>query len=179
MSLIEIVPYDPTWPALFQVEATRIRRALGEFACRIDHVGSTSVPGLGAKPVIDIQISVRQLHPMEPYVIRLCELGYSHVPHPDDEVCPFLHRPKDWPHTHHIHVCQLSSLEERRHLAFRDFLRDHSEVAEVYYHEKMALAPNFSADTFESRNAYADAKSAFIEPVVQRALAEGYPLHEH
>lgn len=172
---IEIIDYDPRWPATFAAEAQRIREALGTVACRIDHVGSTSVPGLAAKPVIDISVSVQALQPMDPYRDPLHAIGYTHVPHPDDSFAPFFHRPAQWPHTHHIHVCEHGGLEERRQLAFRDFLRDHPDVAKVYADTKRGLAPSASAATFDSRNAYADAKSSFIEPIIRRALEEGYP----
>ena len=96
---VELSEYDPKWASMFDAEASRIREALGSFAKRIEHVGSTSVPGLAAKPVIDIQISVEKLHPMDPYKVLLEQIGYTHVPHPDDAVYPFLHRPEIWPHT--------------------------------------------------------------------------------
>ena len=172
---ITIFPYDPAWPGCFEAEAERIATALGTAALRIEHVGSTAVPGLAAKPVIDIQVSVRVLHPLEPHLLPLSRLGYTHVPHPDDAFYPFLHRPSHWPHSHHIHLCEAGGREERRNLAFRDFLREHPEVAAAYADEKRRLAAGFSSQSFESRNAYADAKSVFIEPLIERSLALGYP----
>ena len=172
---ILIVPYDSAWPGLFEAEAKRIGEALGGAALRIDHVGSTAVPGLAAKPVIDIQVSVRGLHPLEPHLRPLLALGYTHVPHPDDATYPFLHRPSVWPHSHHIPLCESGSQEERRHIAFRDFLREHPEAAAAYAGEKRRLAAEFRSTSFESRNAYAGAKSAFIAPIIERALALGYP----
>jgi GrpB-like predicted nucleotidyltransferase (UPF0157 family) len=172
---IRISRYDPAWPGRFRAEAERIAAALGPAAVRIDHVGSTSVPGLDAKPVIDIQVSVRGLHPLAPHLRPLVALGYTHVPHPDDATCPFLHRPSHWPHSHHVHLCEAGGREERCSLAFRDFLREHPQEAAAYAEEKRRLAAGFSASSFESRNAYAEAKSAFIEPIVERALALGYP----
>ena len=172
---ILIFPYDPAWPGIFEAEAKRIGDALGSAAARIDHVGSTAVPGLAAKPVIDIQVSFRLLHPLETHLPPLVALGYTHVPHPDDATYPFLHRPSAWPHSHHIHLCEAGGKEERRHLAFRDFLREHPEEAAAYAGEKRRLAAEFRSSSFESRNAYAEAKSAFIEPIIERALALGYP----
>ena len=122
-----LVPYDPNWPALFEAEAIRLRRALGSLAVRIDHHGSTAVPGLSAKPVIDIQISVINLSPLDSYSQPLETLGYVHVPHPDDRFCPFFHRPHEWPHSHHVHVVTAGGEEERRTLAFRDYLRRHDQ----------------------------------------------------
>ncbi len=79
---LELVPYDPAWPRDFAAERDRIATVLGVLALRIDHNGSTSIPGLAAKPIIDIQISVERLHPIEAYAPQLAELGYVHVPHP-------------------------------------------------------------------------------------------------
>jgi GrpB-like predicted nucleotidyltransferase (UPF0157 family) len=76
-SQLEIVVYDPNWPAAFDAEANRVRSALGPLALRIDHNGSTSVPGLGAKPIIDIQVSVVSLEPLAEYEARLGALGYG------------------------------------------------------------------------------------------------------
>src|SRR5262245_49578326 len=121
--MIEIVPYDPDWPAAFDAERRRIADALGALAIRIEHNGSTAVPGLSAKPIIDIQVSVSCLRPIDQYRPALEALGYIHVPHPDDAFAPFFHRPAEWPHTHHIHVVEAGSAEEERTLAFRDFLR--------------------------------------------------------
>src|SRR5689334_18382943 len=105
---------------------------LGALALRIDHHGSTAVPGLRAKPIIDIQVSVASLQPLSRFSERLAVIGYSHVPHPDDAFCPFFHRPSEWPHTHHVHLVQRGGAEERRTLAFRDYLRAHPSVAREY-----------------------------------------------
>jgi GrpB-like predicted nucleotidyltransferase (UPF0157 family) len=173
--IIELVPYSPDWPREFQAERELIASALGALALRIEHNGSTSVPGLAAKPIIDIQISVEQLHPLEGYARGLARVGYVHVPHADDAFCPFFHRPAAWPHTHHVHVVQAGGDEERRTLAFRDYLREHPLAASEYEDLKRRLAPQFSAQQFASRQAYADAKGDFISGVVARALDEGYP----
>jgi GrpB-like predicted nucleotidyltransferase (UPF0157 family) len=129
--MIEIVAYDPSWPAAFKAEADTLRKALGDLACCIEHVGSTAVPGLAAKAVIDIQVPVRSLQPRQPYYEAWAPLGYNHVPLGDfDMVYPYFEKPSDWPHTHHLHLCEVGSEQERVHIAFRDCLRDHSEVAE-------------------------------------------------
>ena len=85
-------------------ERDRIAVALGPLALLIEQHGSTSVVGLAAKPVIDIQVSVATLHPLDRYITPLAVLGYVHVPHQDDAVCPYFHKPKTWPHTHHVHI---------------------------------------------------------------------------
>jgi GrpB-like predicted nucleotidyltransferase (UPF0157 family) len=172
---LEIVPYDPNWPRAFAAERARIAVGLGARALRIEHNGSTAVPGLAAKPIIDIQVSVAALHPIDAYAPRLAGLGYVHVPHADDSFCPFFHRPATWPHTQHVHVVQAGGDEERRTLAFRDYLREHRDVADEYAALKRRLAPHFSATEFGARQAYAEAKSAFISAVVERALSQGFP----
>lgn len=172
---VEIQPYDPRWPHEFDVEREQLRAVLGSTALRVDHHGSTSVPGLDAKPVIDIQVSVTALEPMETYSEGLRALGYTHHPHPDDSFAPFFCRPSDWPHTHHVHVVVAGGEEERKTLAFRDYLRDHADVAREYAALKISLAPRFSATDFASREAYADAKGEFIRQTTEEALSSGYP----
>lgn len=172
---LQIVPYDPTWPKQFERERQRIAAAFGALARRIDHNGSTAVSGLPAKPVIDIQISVARLRPLSPYKKRLEKLAYVHVPHADDSFCPFFHRPLAWPHTHHVHLVEHGGLEERRTLAFRDFLREHDLEARAYAALKQDLAGRFAAGEFASQDAYAAAKTDFIEAIIERALAGGYP----
>ncbi len=172
---LQISSYDPRWVLEFEAERDRLARVLGAIACRIDHHGSTAVPGLEAKPVIDIQVSVEQLQRLRLYAEPLDTLGYVHVPHADDAVCPFFHRPSEWPHTHHVHVVQSGGHEERRTLAFRDFLREHGDVAREYVTLKKQLATLVNAEDASSREAYANAKSEFIDRVVQIALAAGLP----
>jgi GrpB-like predicted nucleotidyltransferase (UPF0157 family) len=172
---IELVPYDPSWPAAFTAEAVRLRAALNTLVLRLDHHGSTAVPGLAAKPIIDIQVSVATLQPVSAYGLHLEAIGYVHVPHPDDSFCPFFHRPTRWPHSHHVHVVERGGREEQRTLAFRDYLRDHPRVAREYEQLKRTIAAEMVATGPESREQYAQAKTDFIERVVARALGSGYP----
>src|SRR5215471_7484762 len=132
--MITIVPYMEEWPEAFATEARRIRAQFAGRALRIDHVGSTSVPGLAAKPVIDIQISLASLEPRDPLLRDMQMLGYTHVDIGDgfDLVYPFFKRPEQWPSSHHVHLCEAGGEQERRHLAFRDYLRRHTPVADSY-----------------------------------------------
>ncbi len=174
--MIEIAPYDCSWPARFEAEAACIRDVMGGLAVRIEHVGSTSVPGLAAKPVIDIQVSVASLQTLGVYAEPLAQLGYSHIPFGDvDLVYPFFRRPAAWPSTHHIHLCVLDSEEESRHLAFRDYLRTHPAVAAEYVEIKRRLAAAHDGATLESRERYSLSKTPFISFVLEQALAAGYP----
>ncbi len=174
--MIKIVPYDSTWPSQFEAEAVRIREAIGGLALRIEHVGSTSVPGLAAKPVIDIQVSVATLERLALYAEPLARIGYSHIPLGDfDLVYPFFQKPADWPSTHHIHLCVIGAEQERSHLAFRDHLRSHPDVAAEYAELKRKLAAAHDGSTFESRERYSLAKTRFVEVVLERALSSDAP----
>jgi GrpB-like predicted nucleotidyltransferase (UPF0157 family)/ubiquinone/menaquinone biosynthesis C-methylase UbiE len=172
--VIAIVPYDPEWPREFERERDRLRDALGDLAVRIDHHGSTSVPGLAAKPIIDIQIAVAPLHPLDPYLEPLAQLGYHHVPHVDDAFAPFLHRPAEWPHTHHVHLVEAGGAEERRTLAFRDALRADAALARDYEALKRGLADASRGSEFTSQQAYAEAKTDFIEGAIARVAIDAY-----
>ena len=172
---LEILPYDPSWALEFQAERKDIARALGKIALRIEHSGSTAVPGLAAKPVIDIQVSVEHLQPIRAYADPLATVGYVHVPHADDSFSPFFHRPREWAHTHHVHVVEFGGEDERRTLAFRDFLREHSDVSQEYAMLKKQLAAVADATDPSAREAYASAKGEFVNRVVQVALQAGYP----
>jgi GrpB-like predicted nucleotidyltransferase (UPF0157 family) len=169
--MIKLVAYDPTWPAMFEVEAGQIRNVFQGLAMRVEHVGSTAVPGLSAKPVIDIQISVARLTPFEPYVRLLASLGYVHVPLGEfDRVYPFFQKPADWPCTHHAQLCASGGEQEARHLAFRDHLRAHPEVAKQYLELKQSLAAKHHGATLESRERYSLEKSNFVEAVLEKAM---------
>ena len=170
--MIKIVPYECSWPTLFEAEAADIRAAMGSLAQRIEHVGSTSVPGLAAKPVIDIQVSVASLETLGIYAASLAQLGYGHIPFGPliDSVYPFFQKPAVWPSTHHIHLCVLGSEHERRHLAFRDYLRSHPAVAAEYVEIKLSLAATHDGATLESRERYSLSKTPFISSVLERAL---------
>src|SRR5262249_35522054 len=105
----------------------------------------------------------------------LADIGYVHVPSDDDSWCPFYHRPRDWPHTHHVHIVEAGGEEERRTLAFRDHLRENPAAAREYETLKRGLAAAHGGANVETREAYATAKSAFIERIIALALATGQP----
>jgi GrpB-like predicted nucleotidyltransferase (UPF0157 family) len=175
--MIKIVEYDPGWPAQFEEEAAQIGKVMGSSAMRIEHVGSTAVPGLAAKPVIDIQISVASLEGRASFRNVLGSLGYIHIDLGDfDRVYPFFQKPSEWPCTHHVHLCAVGSREERTHLAFRDFLREHPAVAAEYLSQKRRFAAGNRGDTLESRERYSLSKSDFVRGILEKAFASGYPL---
>jgi putative glutamine amidotransferase len=165
-----IVDYDPAWPAQFEEEVVSIRDALGRAAVSIDHVGSTSVPGLAAKAVIDIQVSVPSLTPRADVVDPLVRAGYRHSIDPIETEHEFLSKGyEDGDQRRvHIHLCEVGSEWERRHLAFRDYLRTHDDAAAAYAALKRRLAAEHPRDI----QTYVDGKTAFIRSTEARALAD-------
>lgn len=160
---IIVVPYDPAWPALFKQLGARLRGALGGGALRIDHIGSTAVAGLSAKPVVDVQISVAALEPMEPYRAPLEALGLRWRDKPDRTKRYFREAPGS--RRTHIHVRRAGSWSEQFSLLFRDYLRAHPVEAARYAELKDRLAGIHR----DEREAYVEAKRPFIWEVMGRA----------
>ncbi|WP_172254321.1 GrpB family protein [Saccharibacillus deserti] len=157
-----VVPYDANWPSQFQEIAGRLRQSLGDRALRIDHIGSTAVPGLDAKPVIDIQISVPALEPMI-YAPAIESTGYVYRADNPDRTKRYFREKEGQPRTH-IHVRESGSWSERTALLFRDFLREHESYRNLYASEKHALAQRYSRP--DQRHLYVDGK----DPIVWRIL---------
>lgn len=152
-----VVDHDPLWSLRYQAAARGLRGALGAVAVRVDHIGSTAVPGLAAKPVIDVQVSVSELRPSDRYATPIERLGYVHRPHPDVVDREFFRPPG--PRTVHVHVVAAESRAEREHLVVRDFLRIHPEAATAYAALKRRLAAQFS----EARQDYQSGKDDFLK----------------
>jgi GrpB-like predicted nucleotidyltransferase (UPF0157 family) len=163
---VRIVPYDPGWPMRFEREREALSAVIGDWVTGgIHHVGSTSVPGLGSKPVIDILVGVRDLEESRSCFDRLAGLGYLYAPYRSGEMHWFC-KPDPSRRTHHLHLVPSGSSRFRDELAFRDYLRAHRDVAEEYGALKRRLAKKFRHD----REAYTDAKTEFILAIVQRAI---------
>lgn len=163
---IEIVPYDPTWPSKFEDHAGRIAHVLGDAALRIEHIGSTSVPGLAAKPIIDILVVVASSADEGTYLTQLEAAGYVlRVREPDWNEHRMLRTPeKDV----HVHVYSAGCGEIARNLTFRDRLRRNGDDRRRYETTKRALAQNDWSDM----NEYAKAKTDVIEDIIAAALAQ-------
>lgn len=160
-----VVPYDPNWPHLFEQEKAHILADIGQYLLRIEHMGSTAVPGLAAKPVIDILIGVRSLADAPQFLPPLIARGYEYINRYED-VMPFrryLHRKVNGAHTHHLHMVEVDTLFFREQLAFRDYLCAHPETCAAYTALKFALAERYRND----RAAYTDAKADFIQDVLK------------
>jgi len=158
-----LVEYNPDWPRAFAAEEARLRQRLGDLAVRIDHVGSTAVPGLMAKAIIDIQVSVLDVSDVDAYRVPLEELGYAFEPDPRFPTYPFFRYPAVGPRLRHLHVAEAGSPEEVEHLVFRDRLRADPVVASLYRDLKHELARRFFAD----RRSYSSSKGTFVQGVLK------------
>ena len=162
--VVEICPYDPSWPGLFAALGVRLRDALGSVALRIDHIGSTSVPGLAAKPIIDVQVSVAALDPVDAYRVPLEGLGLVFRPENTERTKRYFREAPGTRRTH-IHVRRAGSWAEQFALLFRDYLRAHPRDRARYAELKRRLARELRED----RHAYTEAKVPFIWEVMSRA----------
>ncbi len=159
---IILLAYDPAWAKDFETERRTVVRALGLLPHRVEHVGSTSVPGLAAKPIIDIQLSVPNVEDEDAYVPHLEPAGYAL------RVREHGHRMLRTASLNcHLHVCDAGSDWERRHLLFRDWLRRSPEDRRSYDLAKRELARR----DWPTMNHYADAKTEFISAIMTRAEA--------
>jgi GrpB-like predicted nucleotidyltransferase (UPF0157 family) len=162
---IVLADYDPVWPQRFRQEEARIRAALGEVALSIEHIGSTSVPGLAAKPIVDILLVVEDSANEASYLPALEEAGYVlRVREPDFDEHRMLRTPqKDV----HVHVFSAGSPEIGRYLLLRDRLRQDEGERELYAQTKRELA----SKDWPSVDHYAEAKTEIIEGIISRAAA--------
>ena len=163
-STIRLAEYDPLWPTLYEREADRVRRVLGGAALRLEHVGSTSVPGLAAKPQIDMVLVVADSADEDAYVPRLQSAGYVlRIREPDWHE----HRLFKGPDTNvNLHVFSDGCPEIDRMLRFRDWLRTDQADRELYEQTKRKLA----AREWTYVQDYADAKTLVVEEIIARAL---------
>src|SRR5438309_5050853 len=167
---IVVSDYDPNWPTSFEQERIRLKNALGSFALAIENVGSTAVPGLPSKPIIDLLVGVPDLEEIGERCIGPIEtLGYNYVPEyaswlPGEL---FFRKGPPGPWTHHLHLMEPSHPRWEALLVFRDYLRAHPEAARAYADIKRALAAS-SKDNIE---AYRNGKSTFVEETTAKARA--------
>ena len=169
-SPVVIVPYDPAWPLQYEEEKIRILAVIAPLVICMEHMGSTAVPGLAAKPVIDILIGVRSLADAPLFLPPLVSLGYDYI-QKHEAVIPerrYLHRLVNGRHTHHLHMVEPASNFFKVQIAFRDYLRRHSDTRDQYAALKLDLAQRYRND----REAYTDAKSSFIHSILELAERE-------
>jgi GrpB-like predicted nucleotidyltransferase (UPF0157 family) len=159
-----IEEYDPQWPLRFEELRARILAALGGLASAIEHVGSTAVPGLAAKPIVDMDVLLKSSSDFPDAVSRLSALGYCHQGDLGITGREAFRAPlADF--AHHLYVCLPEFPQYRRHIAFRDHLRNHPQDAMAYAALKRQLAARFSLD----REAYVLGKTQFVSAILERA----------
>lgn len=163
--IIEVVAYDPSWPSQFAEEALLIKPIFSDNFVAIHHIGSTSVPGLSAKPTIDIILEVKDIELVDQCNDQMEMLGYEawgeyHIPGRRFFVKGEVKR------THHVHTFQVGSSEITRHLYFRDYLKSHPDEAKQYADLKIKLAQQFS----NNRREYILRKSDYVKALEKKAI---------
>jgi GrpB-like predicted nucleotidyltransferase (UPF0157 family) len=161
---VVIVEWSPSWAADFMLKAAVLRRELGGLAMRIDHIGSTSITGMAAKPIIDIQISVMGFEPFDPLFQALVKAGYLWR-HTNPELTKRYFREQPGAERTHVHMRRLGSWHEQWALLFRDYMRVHPDEQQAYASLKRQLAQRFGAD----REGYTAAKGDFFWQTMRRA----------
>jgi len=169
--IIKVSDYDPAWPRMFAEESAKLRAVLGRLVVEIEHIGSTAVPGLPAKPVIDLLVGVSSLEQARARCIKpLQALGYDYIPE-YEAFLPgglFFRRMSSAGVGHHLHVMEPANPRWKRLVVFRDHLRAHPRAARTYGDLKRALAARCRDDIA----AYRTAKHDFVEKATEKGLAE-------
>jgi len=164
---VRLVPYDSRWPACFDAERERVMGCIGSHLVHVCHFGSTAVPGMAAKPTIDIIAGLRDMAIVDQVLQRLCEHGYSHAPELDLGAPErrFLFRHADGHRTHHLHLVAFDASTWRERIRFRDLLRSDPRLRASYAALKRELAARHQGD----RDAYTRGKAEFIRGALTSA----------
>lgn len=162
---VQLVPYTPAWTTLFQAEHVRLQHALGTDALDIQHIGSTAVPGLAAKPILDLAVAVATEAVVTDCIPRLTTLGYTYRGYRGSEQGHFFDQGSEQHLTHYLHMLLLQEPGWRNYLRFRDYLRAHAAARDAYEQLKQQLAAQYGAD----RAAYSAAKTAFVQHILATA----------
>jgi GrpB-like predicted nucleotidyltransferase (UPF0157 family) len=166
---VEICEYDTTWPLKFEKQKNNVMKAIGNKVVAVEHIGSTAVLGLGAKPIIDIMVGLHQLGDAKDCIEPLKRIGYEYVPELEAEIPErrYFHKgPSNVPKKHyHLHMVQMNSEFWNVQILFRDYLRTHSDSALEYFKLKKDLAEKYRLN----REAYTEAKTSFIKSTIAKA----------
>lgn len=165
---VQVVPYQAAWAALFQAEAALLRRVMGAAALRIEHIGSTALVRMPAKPIIDLMVAVENQTEAERWLPALTTLGYEHRPDAENPDRIFFAKGPHSQRTHHLSLTEPTSDFFTKHLLFLAYLRAHPEAFNEYRALKLRLAQQFPHE----RAAYTAGKRAFVERVLARASTE-------
>ena len=162
---VRLAPYRAEWKQLYEEEAARLSSVLGDKVLRVEHVGSTAIDGIDAKPLIDMMAAVESLDEARDLVPVLEGMGYEHRGNGGVEGRIFLAKGPRSRRTHHLSLTEITSDHWQRSILFRDYLRAHPEVAEEYGELKRELARKYPED----RESYTAGKDRFIEQVIESA----------
>ncbi len=163
---VRVVPHDPTWAETFETEAAVLRSVLGDEALAVHHIGSTSVPGLIAKPTVDMLVEVCRIEEVDRFDTAMAERGYEAWGEYGIPGRRFFVKNRGPVRTHNIHVFEAGTPEVERHLAFKDYLIQHPETARAYGTLKKDLAERFPTDM----ESYMGGKDAFVKKTEREAL---------
>lgn len=170
--MVKLVAHHPRWAEYFRKEKQLLFKMLGEKVLDIRHIGSTSIPGIPAKPVLDILAGVKMLADVEAFAQDLNRIGYQDKGDGGVPGRRYFVKGTEAKRTHHLNFCELNSFFWRSHLAFRDYLEQHPEIAKEYSVLKRELADRFPND----RGAYTAGKEEFVRSVLVRSGASTNPL---
>jgi GrpB-like predicted nucleotidyltransferase (UPF0157 family) len=177
MSSVIIVDYDPTWPQQFEEEKVHILATISDYITEVEHIGSTSIPGLGAKPIIDIMVVIRDPALVECCIEPLRTLGYEYMGEYGVPGRHYFRKPGGEAfekRTHHLHMYEKGHEQRALHLLFREYLRMYPESARRYDLLKRELATTYASD----REAYTEAKTEFIRSIIRASIEEAFAKRE-
>lgn len=164
--IVRLEKYSPEWKMLYEKEEKLLRDSVGEYIIDIQHIGSTSIPDIVAKPIIDIGIAIANFEEWQRLIEPIQNLGYKYK---GENGIPRRHYfVKGDPRTHHLHILEINSDEWKKHITFRDSLRKNKELADEYTRIKTELAEKFRND----RLAYTEGKTDFVQYVLELNLKE-------
>lgn len=167
--MITVIPYNSDWPTMFEKEAEKLREIFGDLILEIRHIGSTSIPNMWAKPIIDITLVVTDIRKVDSYNDAMRSAGYEVKGEYGILFRRYFQKEINGVRTHNIHVYEIGHPEIDRHIAFRDYLRKHIEEAKIYASLKRELAVKFPHDM----DAYINGKEDFVHQIDKKAGSLG------
>lgn len=165
-TMVRIVPYHPKWAQHFRSEKELLLKVMGQTAADIRHIGSTSIVGMPAKPIVDILVGLQNLSLVEPFVQTLNHIGYQDKGNGDKRGRRYFVKGTEEKRTHHLNFCELNGIFWTKHIVFRDYLERHSDAAKQYAALKRELAAEFAND----RKAYTNGKEKFVLSILNLAM---------
>lgn len=166
--VVNLSDYNPDWALQFEDEKKKINEAIGDKLIEIEHIGSTSINGLGSKPIIDIMAGVNDLNEVDPLVTPLRKIDFEYVPKPELKERRFFRKGLRGQGTYHLHIYEFGSVEWNEKILFRDYLSLHSEAAKEYNSLKKELVSKYRFD----RPTYTKKKEPFIKSIIEKARKE-------